>query len=148
MAAQHRKAVGRRIRELRDERGWSQADLARRMTRGEKVDGQAVSRWERGQHYPDKHLAELAEVLGTTESDIMAGSPEGGRQSEPKPAPDVMGTLGNGQADRLDRIEAKLDEILTQLAALDLKRLEDDLDRLLDPDDEPPEEEQPGAGGQ
>ena len=61
MAAEHKDRVGRRIKKAREERRWSQRELAERLPG--KVDGPSVSRWERGITYPEQYLQHLAQVF-------------------------------------------------------------------------------------
>jgi transcriptional regulator with XRE-family HTH domain len=67
----HRRRFGRNIRRARKHLGLTQDELAARITRfyadaGEpaRVTQSNVSRWEKGQHVPLKHLAALLYVLG------------------------------------------------------------------------------------
>lgn len=54
--------MGRRIRMLRAERGWSMRDLAGRLG----VSAMAVCKWERGEPMSSSHLLGLARELGCT----------------------------------------------------------------------------------
>ena len=57
------------IRQLRQERGWTQLDLAVRLG----VSTAAVSKWERGLAAPRwKHLRHLALLFGITDMTIAA----------------------------------------------------------------------------
>jgi len=49
-------SLGQRIRDLRHERGWSQAELALRIG----VHAESISRWELGKETP--HLGSLARI--------------------------------------------------------------------------------------
>lgn len=111
MVKRQKVAIGRRIKELRDERGWTQQELARHIPAPE-VDAQYVSKWERGVYTPTDHLEALATVLGVDAGDILAGVRENGS------TPDVMGALEPGGQSQLDRIERKLVELQTGLANL------------------------------
>lgn len=73
--------VGRRIRDARDEKQWTQRGLAKRL--GHK-DGQQVSRWERNEHEPTKDLHVLARVLNVSEQWILTGT-EDEESSTPPP---------------------------------------------------------------
>ncbi|MER6528132.1 helix-turn-helix transcriptional regulator [Streptomyces sp. NPDC001508] len=62
-------SIGANIRRLREERGWSQARLAREVCRaaqvtGEPVGRQEISRWETGKRTPREWLPFLAAALG------------------------------------------------------------------------------------
>ncbi|WP_405678649.1 helix-turn-helix domain-containing protein [Streptomyces sp. NBC_01511] len=64
-------SIGANIRQLREERGWSQARLAREVCQaarvtGEPVGRQEVSRWETGKRTPREWLPFLAAALGVT----------------------------------------------------------------------------------
>jgi transcriptional regulator with XRE-family HTH domain len=62
------KAIGRRIRALRDERRWSQADLARRASTagGHAVTQQNVADYELGKAQRPRYLPEIARAFNTT----------------------------------------------------------------------------------
>lgn len=62
--------VGESIRELRDERGWKQRELAERLG----VSPFTVSRWERGDSTPSlARLNEIADTFGVTLTDLIEG---------------------------------------------------------------------------
>lgn len=64
------REIGRRVVRLRMERGWSQAELARRLD----VDRSRLSRWERGTHMPPiETLCELSELFGVTLDFLISG---------------------------------------------------------------------------
>lgn len=66
--------LGLRIRELRINRGYSQYDLADRLSVGRT----AVSKWERGNNYPEVgDLPEIASVLGVEIGDLFSLFGEG-----------------------------------------------------------------------
>ncbi|MFS8201970.1 helix-turn-helix transcriptional regulator [Streptomyces sp. CWNU-52B] len=63
--------IGANIRHLREERGWSQARLAREVCQaarvtGEPVGRQEISRWETGKRTPREWLPFIAAALGVT----------------------------------------------------------------------------------
>lgn len=67
--------TGKRILELRQEKGWTQKQLAEMIG----VTDKAVSKWERGINYPDLSLLEpLANIFGTSVADLLGlkDSPE------------------------------------------------------------------------
>lgn len=109
MAAEYKARVGERIREAREAKGWSQAALARELPG--TVDGPSVSRWERGKVAPNPDTLEaLADALDVDVSHFLSARPEAGTA-------DLMGALAGESASQLDRIESKLDRILSLLAA-------------------------------
>jgi transcriptional regulator with XRE-family HTH domain len=116
MAAQAEK-VGRRIEELRKERGWSKAELARRLP-GVST-GNDVGRWEKGQHLPRTDtLDAIAGVLETTVADLYAG-----RVADRKSSPvglDPIASANGRLAGQLDRIEGRLNQIAEALDLPDL----------------------------
>ncbi len=64
------KVVGKFIKELREEKGWSQEELANKIY----VTRQAVSRWERGVGLPDYDLLlKICNVFNVTSNEIIAG---------------------------------------------------------------------------
>ena len=61
-------ATGKRIAALRQQKGWTQKQLAEQL----HVTDKAVSKWERGLNFPDLMLIEpLAAALGTTASALL-----------------------------------------------------------------------------
>lgn len=60
--------TGKRIQDLRKQRGWTQKELAERIC----VSDKAVSKWERGLNFPDMALLKpLAEVLDTSVMELL-----------------------------------------------------------------------------
>ncbi|GAA1435908.1 hypothetical protein GCM10009601_62720 [Streptomyces thermospinosisporus] len=62
-------SIGANIKRLREQRGWSQARLAREVCQaagviGDPVGRQEISRWETGKRTPREWLPFLAAVLG------------------------------------------------------------------------------------
>lgn len=111
MAAEYKARVGARIRQAREAKGWTQSRLARELP--ESVDGPSVSRWENAKVAPGPdYLEALALALDVDLSFFLAPEPEPG-------TPDLLGALGapNGDVAQLDRIEAKLDAVLSLLGA-------------------------------
>jgi transcriptional regulator with XRE-family HTH domain len=98
MAVLYREQVGQAIRRRRLALGLTQDDLADRIG----VKGQTVSRWERGANLgTEENLESVAQALETTLTALMA---------EIKAPAD--GSPRTGRISQLDRIEAKLDELL------------------------------------
>jgi transcriptional regulator with XRE-family HTH domain len=81
-----RKALGLRLRELREAAGVSQKALADKL----KEDQTNVSRWERGKmEIPAQHIPEICAIIGCEYSDLFR-EPEHklkprGRGRPPKP---------------------------------------------------------------
>lgn len=66
-----RQRLGRNIVRAREERGWLQTDLARRLG----ISAGRLSKWEKGEHAPPlAGLADLGRVLGTTLDALVLGS--------------------------------------------------------------------------
>lgn len=64
------KQVGERISRLRQKKGMTQIALADKLG----VTSQAISKWERGQSFPDvSRLDELAELLGVAVAYLLTG---------------------------------------------------------------------------
>lgn len=62
--------TGERIGRLRQEKGMTQIALAEALG----ITSQAISKWERGQSFPDvSRLDELAELLDTTVTYLLTG---------------------------------------------------------------------------
>lgn len=65
--------IGKRIAQLRKEKGLTQEDLSRMM----EVSAQAVSKWENDQTCPDiSSLPKLAKILGVTVDELLSGKEE------------------------------------------------------------------------
>jgi transcriptional regulator with XRE-family HTH domain len=108
MAAEHVRALGERIRVRREELGMTQDEVARQMSG--TVDGQRISKWERGENRPrDESLEDLARVLKTTPEALLAPAAK-------METPDLSLPPANGIADRLDAIERALAEQRETLA--------------------------------
>lgn len=65
------KQMGERIGRLRQEKGLTQVALAEKLG----ISSQAISKWERGQAFPDvSRLDELAELLGVDMAYLLTGN--------------------------------------------------------------------------
>jgi transcriptional regulator with XRE-family HTH domain len=121
--AREAENIGARIRELREELGLTQRELADRLPG--KTEGKDISRWENGKHRPSPDtLAAVADALGSTVADLHAG-PAADR--EPRgPTPDPFATKSNGDqaavlseiAAAEERADARHAELLAQIADL------------------------------
>lgn len=70
------KTIADRVKELREQRGWSQSELARQVSavyRDGKIKPQSVQQLEEGTVKRPKYLLELAKVLGTTPEYLLTG---------------------------------------------------------------------------
>ena len=86
-------SLGERIFTLRQERGISQADLARRLD----VSRQAVSKWEKGQSSPDTvKLIQLAELFDVEVEYLATGI-------KPEPKSVVLNVV-----ETVERVEEKI----------------------------------------
>ena len=62
--------IGKFILELRNEKGWTQEELANRIP----ITRQAVSRWEQGKSIPDSStLVILSEIFGVSINELLSG---------------------------------------------------------------------------
>jgi transcriptional regulator with XRE-family HTH domain len=69
-AARRRGALAERVRDLREERGWTQAQLAARAG----LDRKTVNRLENATYSPAAdRLFVVADALGVPASDLLAG---------------------------------------------------------------------------
>lgn len=67
-----RQRLGRNIVRAREERGWLQTDLARRLG----ISPGRLSKWETGEHAPPlAGLADLGRVLGMSLDALVLGTP-------------------------------------------------------------------------
>jgi transcriptional regulator with XRE-family HTH domain len=114
--AEQAERVGGRISELRQERGWSKAEMARRMEG--LTSGNDVSRWEKGQHLPRSDTLEaIASLLDTTVADLYAGP--AAERDDRGATPDLLSTLNGDPTERLARIE----EVLERMEARQVEAL-------------------------
>ncbi len=129
-------ARGERLRELRQALHLSQEDFAHEVG----VTAKTVRTWEHGGKIKWPNAKNVARFVGVDPEELVEREPVGSAPSLPPPA--VTGT-------QLDRIEQKLDLILSALRELDEEGLErdaDDLDRLDERDDDRTDEGQAGSG--
>jgi len=111
MAEEHVIAIGARLRARREELHLSQGAVARQLPG--TVDGNQVSRWERGVHKPsDETLEHLAKALETEVATFYVDPPP------ERAAPDLMGTLNGNGGDPVPALQAQLTRIETMLADL------------------------------
>ncbi|MDT3396377.1 helix-turn-helix transcriptional regulator [Streptomyces sp. B1866] len=112
--------VGANIKRLREERGWSQARLAREVCRlagvsGEPVGRQEISRYETGKRTPREWLPLIAQALGVAVADLRT------RQDHPEPAlPCLSDYLPD--ADLLDVLSARTGRRVGAEAVDDLRK--------------------------
>lgn len=91
--------VGQRIRAIREQRGWSQEDLAARLGRTQT----AISYWEAGRRALGvDDLVELAQVLGVPTPELLPD------RSDPRPVPTLLRAIAeqvdaNQLADQLEQ---------------------------------------------
>lgn len=126
MVEEHKLRVGSRIRQAREAKGWSQAQLARELPGS--TDGPSISRYERGEVLPRPGMLDaLADALGVDTSFFLVAEPEPG-------TPDLMGDLGE-QQDAMT---------LLRSLAVEVSRLRAQLDRLERRDGASPPDEATG----
>lgn len=110
VAAEFLERMGRRMRERREELGYSRAEVARRMPG--KTNENQVYRWEKGLHSPNVDTLEaLAKVLDCEVAYFMTEPPD---KTE---TPNLFAV--NGDGDRLIEIDKKLDALLDHVSRLE-----------------------------
>ncbi|MBR2808915.1 MAG: helix-turn-helix transcriptional regulator [Erysipelotrichaceae bacterium] len=134
-----KKNVGTLIKEARTAAGWTQAQLARKVS-GLSADD--ISKIERGVVHPsDEQLRKLAKVLGVTQKSLLE-APKGGTSSKTtsstKPSSSSSSSSASKTSMKVTATEKKLVELYrkadtkTKKAAMDvLKEDETDLQDLL-----------------
>ena len=134
-----KKNVGTLIKEARTAAGWTQAQLARKVS-GLSADD--ISKIERGVVHPsDEQLRKLAKVLGVTQKSLLE-APKGGTSSKTtsstKPSSSSSSSSASKTSMKVTATEKKLVELYrkadtkTKKAAMDvLKEEETDLQNLL-----------------
>jgi transcriptional regulator with XRE-family HTH domain len=111
MAGELARQIGERIRQRRTELGLNQGDLAA-LIGSTAVNNQRISDWERGVNKPsERYMEELAVALERDVSWFYSG--------DVSPTPDLMAALP-GTENQLDRIEAKLDQLLARVGDVDI----------------------------
>ena len=124
--AREAENIGGRIKELRDELGLTQRELADALPG--KTEGKDVSRWENGKHRPGPDtLGHIADVLDTTVADLHAGPLVTRKPNGPTPDPFANRTQA---ASAVDRIEADVQSLLHGQAELAARMLM--VERLLE----------------
>ena len=94
MKAEERRAVGHRIRTVRERNGWGRDELARRLG----VHAGSIARWETGGALPHGYtVRRIAELGGTTAEWLRTGHGRPGVPSGPEPA-DAPGRPGASDA--------------------------------------------------
>ena len=97
--------IGMRIMQRRKKLGMTQKQLADRL----HVTDKAVSKWERGQGYPDiKTIPVLAKELGVSMNELLSGEPE------EQPAPEKERVVQNA-LEYADQVVKKKKRITTEL---------------------------------
>lgn len=71
--------LGGKVRQLREEHGWTQVELANQLG----VTGAAIGMWENGRREPDSEmLRRIAAVFSVTVDDLLGGTPHKSAESE------------------------------------------------------------------
>lgn len=83
MANTKKNGIGARVRQLREERGWSQTDLAAQLP---GVKQQSVDQLEQGKVSRPRFLPELAQVFSTSVQWLLTGD---GPKTQKRPASDT-----------------------------------------------------------
>jgi transcriptional regulator with XRE-family HTH domain len=102
-----RELIAKRIVELRESKGFSQSEFARKLGQARTT----VHNWESGRNKPeDEAMLEVCRVLGTSVSYLM------GQTDDPRPAPDWH--KGNGPSSEAEARAKKAARLLREAAAL------------------------------
>lgn len=113
---EYREEAGRRLRQLREQRGLSQEELAA----AAKLSVKTISRFENGKHDGRRGtLRQLGEALGVSEEDITG----------PPPAPLGLGVQADGTDERLVALLESVQDLLRQQNGL-LARQSEILERI------------------
>lgn len=111
------QSIGKRIASLRKDKGLTQEELAEKLG----ISGQAVSKWENDQNYPDiSILPQLARLLGVTVDELLSGKQENGPvvqllpEDKRKDMKDMMLRIEVDSADG-DRVRVNLPLALVQV---------------------------------
>ena len=91
------ESTGRKIAQLRKDKGWTQSQLAQEL----HVTDKAVSKWERGCNYPD--IALLEALARTLDSTVLAILGLEGAESE-----EVAGAFSRLSAQEREKIRREL----------------------------------------
>lgn len=111
------KTLGSRVRTLRERKGWSQEELARRAERHFTY----VGRIERGeQNVTVEVLHELAEALGTTAADLLSTSGPRLLEEWAVTSLDIVEAISHGFRAQVD-VKGKLAELMLHREILDLE---------------------------
>lgn len=82
-----------RLRQLREQKGWSQAKLAREM---EVPDRGTIGRWERGIHIPSGYYQEkLAQLLNVSREELNFVNNRVAQQEDFSPQPHSLSILAD-----------------------------------------------------
>ena len=102
--------LGKKIKQLRNEKGMTQDELATRLS----VVRQTVSKWEKGFAVPDAEMiVKIADALGTTVNDLLGSSCVGGAGNENEDDP----YSSEYMKERIDALMIQLARISEQLEA-------------------------------
>ncbi len=112
---------GDRVKQLRKERGWTQVEFAEHVG----VHDRHISRWEKDTNRPTgRALTRIAEVLGVTPEELLAGKPEA-RLQEVLPDPTLLEQFQQIQslpAEERAAIHMVIDAFLTKRRMEDVLR--------------------------
>jgi transcriptional regulator with XRE-family HTH domain len=109
MAAVYKEQLGELIKEKREALGLTQRELA---DKAHVKESTTVSRWERGEREPTD-LEAVARALDTTASEMLSQLSPLHQKTRKR--------LDPSAPSQMDRIEAKLDEVLSRLPEQDLE---------------------------
>jgi transcriptional regulator with XRE-family HTH domain len=94
------RITGAYISHLRRDKDWTQMELADKLN----ISHQAVSRWEKGDSFPDiTTLAQIAGLFGVSVDDLLNGGPTAGGAKRPATGK-VLEELAHGHAETVARM--------------------------------------------
>ena len=113
------RITGTYISRLRKEKDWTQLELADRLS----VTPQAVSRWEKGDSFPDiAVLAQLGRTFGISVDDLLNGGPSMVRpQGSRKSTGEMLNEIAEGRLEnvaKMVRVDPANVDVLIDVAPL------------------------------
>ncbi|WP_083761358.1 helix-turn-helix domain-containing protein [Nitrosococcus halophilus] len=93
------------VKRLREEQGWSQSELARRV----KVKPQNIQQLEDGTVKQPRYLMELARVFGVTVEELSSGGPRSKKEETPEYVLRLSRLIASASPEKIRAIESIID---------------------------------------